>query len=83
MKVKSDSLYSFKGNKIYVSTISETYDSYEIGEENQGQVYIYYYNEWDGYGPMWNCRKSVKLESFADEDPVLIEENFSDSFVSP
>lgn len=80
MEIKSDSLYYLKGEKVYVSKIEEVYEEYEPDGNNEGKVYITYHKEWDLYGPMWGSGESIELEEFIEEDPNLIEENFSDLF---
>lgn len=82
-KIYTDALYVVGDEDyLYVAVVQEIYrdECYHIGEEKEGDVYVYVYHEWDGFGPMHHSSERIPIEDFLSKSPVLIETNFSDSF---
>lgn len=79
MNVKTGSLYIIDGKKGYVNAIVERYESYDPEEDNEGTVNVIVSYDWDGYGTMGDG-ESFEMGEFLSHEPILIEEDFGESF---
>jgi hypothetical protein len=80
--MKANSLYLFEDSKVYVSSIVEYYDEYSSDDNNDGEVHVMAYYEWDEYGPLGGSGIEIPLERFSNRAD-LIEEDFDDLFINP